>query len=476
MTKKLGFLTDARKDPGYRPKKKRLSDFQPVELTLSNIEIKEQVGRCMECGTPFCHGCGCPLGNVIPECNELVYQNRWVDALDLLLSTNPFPEFTGRICPAPCEASCVAALNGDAIAIRQMERAVIENGFKNGLMVPRLPQTRRSGRVAVIGSGPAGLAVAERLNQSGYNVTVFEEAAKLGGILRYGIPNFKLGKDIIHRRIHLMMDEGIRFEMKVCVGDDLSYHYLQERFHAIVLTGGACEPRDLKVPGRELSGIHFAMDYLICQNKKDIGEYVHPKDNISAKGKNVVIIGGGDTGSDCLGTALRQQAKRVYQLEIMPKLPQTRQPDNPWPQWPQIHRESSSHNEGGERRWSVKTTEWIGTDGTVSKLKGIEVDWVEQNERPIPVVKKGTKIEIEVDLVLLAMGFIGPGKNKLVDDLGLEKDTHGNIKTSATHQTRIKTIFAAGDMVHGQSLVVHAIADGIAVAKSVEKYLECKGL
>ena len=303
MTKQLGFLKDKRMDPGYRPAEIRLRDFEPVERVMSRKEVQKQVGRCMECGTPFCHGYGCPLANVIPECNELVYQDRWQDALELLLTTNPFPEFTGRICPALCEASCVAALNGDAVAIRQMELAVIENGFESGYMAARPQPVRRAGRVAVVGSGPAGLTVAEVLNQAGCQVTIFDEAAHAGGVLRYGIPNFKLDKAVVQRRIELMQQEGVTFEMKVRVGDDVSYRYLTERFDAICLCGGAREPRRLQVPGAELEGIYCAMDFLTCQNKLEAGESVLPEQVISAAGKTVAVIGGGDTGSDCLGTA-----------------------------------------------------------------------------------------------------------------------------------------------------------------------------
>jgi len=476
MTKPLGFLNIPRKDPGYRPKKERLQDFNPVERVFNKEEIREQVSRCMECGIPFCHGHGCPVANTIPECNELVYENRWEEALALLLKTNPFPEFTGRICPAPCEASCVAALDGDAIAIRQMELAVIENGFKEGYMQNRLKPERRSGAVAVIGSGPAGLTVAEILNQTGYNVTVFDEAAKAGGILRYGIPNFKLDKQIVRRRIRLMKDEGIQFEMKVRVGEDISFNYLNERFQAICLCNGARAPRDLAIPGRELSGIHFAMDYLTCQNKIDNREYVNPDDVISASEKKVIVIGGGDTGSDCVGTALRQGAASVDQIEILPKPPPDRLESNPWPEWPNILRESSSHKEGGTRHWSVNTNEFTGENGYLVGLKCCQVEWISTDGRYTPVDVEGSDFNLDADLVLLALGFVGPARNKLVDQLDLKKDNRGNIFVDEGHQTSCEKIFAAGDMVSGQSLVVRAIADGIAAAHSIEGYLKARGL
>ena len=476
MTKQLGFLKDKRMDPGYRPAEIRLRDFEPVERVMSRKEVQKQVGRCMECGTPFCHGYGCPLANVIPECNELVYQDRWQEALELLLTTNPFPEFTGRICPALCEASCVAALNGDAVAIRQMELAVIENGFESGYMAARPQPVRRAGRVAVVGSGPAGLTVAEVLNQAGCQVTIFDEAAHAGGVLRYGIPNFKLDKAVVQRRIELMQKEGVTFEMKVRVGDDVSYRYLTERFDAICLCGGAREPRRLQVPGADLEGIYCAMDFLTCQNKLEAGEPVLPEQVISAVGKTVAVIGGGDTGSDCLGTALRQGAKQVLQFEIMPKAPQQRPEHNPWPQWPRINRESSSHKEGGVRRWCVSTQEFVGRDGKVVGLKGVEVEWQLQDGRMVPVTKDGTDYEVQADMVLLALGFVGPGRNTLADAQRLEKDSRGNICVNEQHQASQENIFASGDMVSGQSLVVHAIADGMQTAVSILAYLKQKGV
>ncbi|MBN2704515.1 MAG: glutamate synthase subunit beta [Pontiellaceae bacterium] len=472
MTKPLGFLEE-RKEAGYRPVGIRLLDFEPVEQDLTYDQVRGQTARCMECGTPFCHGYGCPVSNVIPECNELVYQGRWADALELLLSTNPFPEFTGRICPAMCETSCVAALGGEAVTIRQMERAVMDYGYENGLL-GRPPAVRKEGLVAVIGSGPAGLAVAEMLNRAGYRVTVYDEARHPGGILRYGIPNFKLDKQVVDRRIRLMEKEGIVFECGVRVGEDVSYHYLKDRFDVVCLCCGSREPRDMAVPGRENGGIHFAMDFLMQQNRRDDGEEIPEAQVITAKDKRVVVIGGGDTGSDCLGTSLRQEAKSVLQIEIMPKPPAERTPDNPWPEWPRIHRESSSHKEGGERRWCVNTRQFYGKDGQVTGLQCVEVEWVKENGRFKMVEKEGTAFDVEADLVLLAMGFTGPGENKVAEALELKRDARGNIQVNADHQTSTPGIFASGDMVSGQSLVVRAIADGMETAKGIMKYLERK--
>ncbi len=470
MTKQLGFL-EKRRDAGYRPVGIRLLDFDPVEQDLTHEQVREQTARCMECGTPFCHGYGCPLSNVIPECNELVYQGRWSDALDLLLSTNPFPEFTGRVCPALCEASCVAGLGGEAVAIRQIERAVMDYGYENGLLgVP--PAARREGTVAVIGSGPSGLTVAEMLNRAGYRVTVYDDAKKPGGILRYGIPNFKLDKQVVDRRIRLMQQEGIVFETGVCVGKDISYHYLNDRYDVICLCCGSRAPRDMNVPGRENRGVHFAMDFLMQQNRRDDGETIPPEQEISAKGKKVVVIGGGDTGSDCVGTSLRQGAQSVLQLEIMPKPPLERAPNNPWPEWPRIHRESSSHKEGGDRRWCVNTRQFHGKAGALTGLQCVDVEWVRENGAFRMVEKNGTEFEVDADLVLLAMGFTGPGENRLADELGLAKDPRGNIRVNADHQTSVPHIFAAGDMVSGQSLVVRAIADGIETANGIRRHLE----
>jgi glutamate synthase (NADPH/NADH) small chain len=473
MSKERGFLEIQRKEPGYRSKDQRLKDYHAVELRLTDEELYQQANRCMDCGTPFCHGCGCPLWNVIPEFNDHIYNHRWKEALDILLTTNPFPEFMGRICPALCEGSCVLGINAEPVTIRQIELAIIEKGFERGYIVPQPPQMRNNMSVAVIGSGPAGLAVAEVLNKHGYSIVVYENHAKPGGILRYGIPEFKLEKWVVDRRIKLMQDEGVVFETGVEVGKDLSYRFLQGRYNAVVLTGGAREPRDLKIPGRDLKGIHYAMTYLIQQNKRLNGEPIKAEDEIFAKDKTVVIIGGGDTGADCLGTALRQGAKKVYQFEILPKPPEKRDPNTPWPMWPNMLRESSSHKEGGERRWCIDTKEFLGENGNVKRMRCVEVEWVRQQggKGPVPKEKPGTEFTVDANLVLLAMGFVGPGKNKMVEELGVEFDKRGFIKRNENNMTNIPGLFVAGDMTQGASLVVRAMADGIQTANGVMSYL-----
>ena len=427
----------------------------------------------MDCGTPFCHGCGCTLNNVIPEWNDLVYRGKWQEALDLLLATDNFPEFTGRICPALCEGSCVLGINKEPVAIRQIELAIIEKGFELGYVVPRPPKVRFEQRVAVIGSGPAGLAAADCLNRAGYWVVVYDDAAKPGGILRYGIPEFKLEKAVVDRRIKLMEEEGVVFECKTRVGEDLSYRYLQSRFDAICFSAGAREPRDLKVPGRELGGIYYAMDFLTQQNMRLGGEPIDTTREILAGGKRVVVIGGGDTGADCVGTSIRQGAASVTQIEILPRPPDTRSPGTPWPLWPNMLRVSSSHKEGCDRRWSVGTQTFLGKDGRVTGLRCIEVEWVtpEGGGRPAMKEKAGTEFMLESDLVLLAMGFTGPGRNAIVDDLKIRREPNGNIGRDARNMTNVPGIFVSGDMTHGASLVVRALADGRKAAEGIAAFL-----
>ncbi len=471
MGKIGGFLDSIRKNAGYRPVEERLKDYNAVEVPLSDSDIKTQSSRCMDCGTPFCHGCGCPLANIIPEFNDLVYRSRWKEAADLLLSTSCFPEFTARICPAPCETSCILGINDDPVNIRQIEYAIIEKAFSEGYITPNPPQKRVGKSVAVIGSGPAGLAVADVLNRVGYSVTVYDENKRAGGILTYGIPDFKLEKNIVQRRVDLMKAEGVTFELGTFAGDDISYHFLNDRYDAICLAGGARQPRDLAIPGRELSGIHFAMDFLIQQNMRNAGETVTAAE-ITATGKNVVVIGGGDTGSDCLGTSLRQQAKHVYQFEIMPKPPLERTDATPWPMWPNIMRESSSHKEGGDRRWSVNSVEFKGSDGKLTALQCVEVEMQrDETGRPSFAPKPGTEFEVEADLVLLALGFTGPRLLKIIEDQDIAKDARGNLCVDDNHMTNVDGIFAAGDMSKGQSLVVHAIADGQSAAQGIMNYL-----
>ena len=473
MGKPTGFLDFERKDPGYRPRDERLRDYKTVELQLSHTEINRQAARCMDCGTPFCHAYGCPVSNVIPEFNDWVYRGKWREALNILLSTNNFPEFTGRICPAPCEAACVAGINGSPVGIRQIELAIIEKGFESGYMDTEPPEMRLDERIAVIGAGPAGLAVADTLNRAGYRVSVYDSARHPGGILRYGMPDFKLEKWVVERRIDLMEKEGVIFETGVTFGDDISYRYLKDRFSAICMACGAREPRDLSVPGRDLKGICFAMDLLTQQNQRTGGEIINPCDEITAKGKVVVVIGGGDTGSDSLGTALRQGAKRVYQFEILPKPPSERSDSTPWPMWPIMLRETHAHEEGGEQRWSVMTKEFLGENGILKRLRCVEVEWQtpEGEGPPMPVERPGTEFDLRADLVLLAMGYVGPAKNSLLDDLGIELDARGNVKADEQHMTSVKGVFVAGDMREGQSLVVRSIAYGRKAALGIMAYL-----
>ena len=467
-------MEDKRKDPGYRPRDERLRDYKAAERQLSYEEINRQALRCMDCGTPFCHAYGCPVANVIPELNYFVCRGNWREALNILLSANNFPEFTGRVCPAPCEAACVAGINGDPVTIRQIELAVIERGFESGYVRTGLPAVRYDERVAIIGSGPAGLAVADTLNRAGYRITVYDDASYPGGILRYGIPDFKLETWAVDRRISLMEEEGVVFETGVTVGDDISSRYLKRHFYAACLACGAREPRDLNVPGRDLKGIYFAMDYLTQQNKRVSGETIGSSEEITAEGKTVIVMGGGDTGSDCLGTALRQGAKKVYQLEILPKPPVNRSESTPWPMWPVMLRETHAHKEGGELLWSVMTKEFSGEKGVLKKLLCAEVEWVaaEEGKPPVPVEKPGTDFKIEADMVLLTMGFLGPGKNRLIDELGIELDSKGNVKADERHMTNIKGLFVAGDMTRGQSLVVRAIDDGRKAAREIMAYLK----
>ena len=471
-----GFLQYQRKDPGYRARKERLTDFRAVELSLSDNELGKQAARCMECGTPFCHGFGCALSNPIPEMNDLVYEGRWEEALHLLLSTNPFPEFTGRLCPAPCEAACVLGINDEPVTVRQLELAIIEKAFEHGTIPPWTPSKRFDERIAVIGSGPSGLAAADVLNKAGYRVVVYESAQKAGGLLRYGIPDFKLEKWVLDRRIDLMQESGIAFELGVTVGHDISYKHLAGTFDALCLCGGSREPRDLHVPGRDLKGIHFAIDYLVAQNKRNAGEQITPEEDIDAKGKSVVIIGGGDTGSDCLGTALRQGATSVCQLEVLPEPPGQRPRTTPWPMWPNIRRDTSSHQEGGERRWSVGTQSFHGGNGHVTGLSCVEVHCKQGPKGQLEFEEKsGTRFDLEAQLVLLAMGYVGPGPNKVFDELGLERDTRANICTDSQHMTSVEGVFAAGDMAIGQSLVTRAIADGRDAANAIMRFLKRKG-
>ena len=426
----------------------------------------------MSCAVPFCHE-GCPLGNLIPDWNDLVYRGQWQDALEALHATNNFPEFTGRICPAPCEASCVLAINQDPVTIEHIEKAISDRGWKDGWIVPRPPERRTRKRVAVVGSGPAGLAAAQQLNRAGHNVTVFERAERIGGLLSLGIPDFKLEKHVVQRRVDQMSDEGVEFKTGVHVGRTMPVSDLTSEFDAVCLTGGSTVPRDLPVPNRELDGIHFAMDYLTQQNRLMAGDHIPPEERITAEGKRVVILGGGDTGADCLGTAHRQGAEVVHQLEILPEPPEERTEDNPWPEWPKILMSSAAHEEGGIRDYNILTKHFSGVDGEVRKLHGVRLEWgpADQSGRPSMNESPGSEFEIETELVLLAMGFLHPEHDGMLADLDVELDTRGNVATDENKMSSVPGIFAAGDMARGQSLVVWALAEGREAARGIDQYL-----
>ncbi|MGQ9489045.1 MAG: glutamate synthase subunit beta [Armatimonadota bacterium] len=472
MADPKGFLKYTRETAPYRPVEERKRDWQEVHTHMPPERLRVQAARCMDCGVPFCH-IGCPLGNIIPDWNDLVYRGKWREALRRLHATNNFPEFTGRLCPAPCETACVLGINQPAVTIKQIEEHIIEYGFEKGWVEPEPPSVRTGKHVAVVGSGPAGLASAQQLNRAGHWVTVFERADRIGGLLRYGIPDFKLDKRILDRRLQLMEAEGIRFEPCVNVGVDLSAAELLAGFDAVLLTGGSTIPRDLPVPGRELKGIHFAMEYLTQQNRINEGDHIPPEQRITAEGKRVAIIGGGDTGADCLGTAHRQGAIEVYQIELLPKPPAERDElTQPWPTYPMILRTSSAHEEGGIRDWSINTKWFEGDEhGNVKRLHAVRLEWYtdpngRRQFREIP----GSEFSLDVDLVLLAMGFLHPQHDGLLDALGVEYDARGNVKT-VNYATSVPGVFAAGDMRRGQSLIVWAIAEGREAAHYVDKYL-----
>ncbi len=464
------FMTIGRKEAGYRPVKERIYDYGEVEQTLDEKDRIEQASRCMDCGVPFCHW-GCPVGSKIPEWQHLVFLGRWTDAYDVLHSTNSFPEITGRICPAPCEKSCVLAIHKEGVTIRENECSTVEHAFDLGHVQPRIPQERTGKKIAVVGSGPAGLSAADLLNQAGHSVTVFEKNNTVGGLLRYGIPDFKLSKNVIDRRAELFAAEGIVFRTNVTVGVDVTKDELLNEFDAILLANGAEQPRDLPVEGRDLKGVHFAMDFLSQQNKTIAGEKI-AGERILAEGKNVLVIGGGDTGSDCVGTSIRQKAKGVMQIEIMPKPSVDREENNPWPYWPNTLRTSSSHLEGCERRWSLSTKRLIGENGAVKQAELVEVEWSKDAQgRWVMAEVEGSNQLVDVDLVLLSMGFTQPVHNGLLDALELEYDARGNVKVNAQKQTSNAKIFAAGDVESGASLVVRAIQAGKVAAFNIDEFL-----
>jgi glutamate synthase (NADPH/NADH) small chain len=484
MGKPTGFKEIPRETPTRRTVSLRIRDWNEVYDPMPEDKLRAQGARCMDCGIPFCHN-GCPLGNIIPEWNDLVYRDRWKDALDMLFKTNNFPEFTGRICPAPCEEACVLSINSKPVTIKLIEQNIIDRAFDEGWVKPQPPEVRTGKKVAVVGSGPAGLAAAAQLNKAGHLVTVFERADRIGGLLTYGIPEFKMEKRVVDRRVKLMEAEGITFRTNANVGVDVKVEELRRDFDAIVLCGGATEARDLKVPGRELEGIYKAMEYLPLANKRCFGDECAPGEFISAEDKHVIILGGGDTGADCLGTALRQGAKSIKQFELLPRPPESRSAEaieqgilQPWPYWPMVFRTSSAHEEaiehyeGDIRDFAINTKSFSGdAEGNVRKLHGIRLEWTKDGSRWQMKEVPGSEFELDCDLCLLAMGFTGPEKPGAIQQLGLELDARGNVKVDETYQSSVPGVFAAGDMRRGQSLVVWAISEGRQAARGVDQFL-----
>ncbi|HEX9821228.1 MAG TPA: glutamate synthase subunit beta [Methylomirabilota bacterium] len=471
MGKVTGFLEIKRKKWPTRPVVERLRDWKEVYLPFPGDELKKQAARCMDCGIPFCHQ-GCPLGNLIPDWNDLVYRDHWRDAIDRLHATNNFPEFTGRLCPAPCEGSCVLGINDDPVTIKAVEVSIVDRAFDEGWIGPEPPLARTGKQVAVVGSGPAGLAAAEQLNRAGHRVTLFERSDRIGGLLRYGIPEFKMEKRVLDRRLALMEKAGVDFRPNADVGRNPRVAELRREFDAIVLACGAGAPRDLPVPGRELAGIHFAMEYLTLSNKRCEGDPIPDERFISAHGKRVVIIGGGDTGADCLGTVHRQGARSVHQFELLPRPPDERAADNPWPLWPNTFRVSSAHEEGGERVYAVSTRRFTGdAGGRVEQLHAVKVEMVREGGRldfkPVP----GGEFTLDAELVLLAMGFVGPERAGPIEALGLTLTERGNVARDASWMTSAPGVFTCGDMQRGQSLIVWAIAEGRSCAAGVDRWL-----
>ncbi len=469
MGKITGFLELDRELPPRRPVEDRLRDWREIDLKIPEEKLRAQGARCMDCGIPFCHK-GCPLGNIIPDWNDLVYRGRWKDALERLHSTNNFPEFTGRVCPAPCEEACVLNINDAPVAIKLIEKSIAERAGSEGWIVPEPAAHKTGKRAAVVGSGPAGLACAQQLARAGHSVTVYERADRPGGLLMYGIPDFKLEKHAVRRRIEQMKGEGVEFVTNCRVGRDLHGDELRSKHDAIVLAVGSTKPRDLPIPGRELGGIHFAMDFLPRQNRRNQGDAVPEAAAFSASGKRAVVLGGGDTGSDCLGTANRQGALSVHQFELLPMPPARRTPDMPWPEWPMILRTSTSHEEGVIRDWSINTTHFSGENGQVKKLHGVRLRWKRDNGRMTMEEIAGSNFELECDLALLALGFLGPEPDGIVAELGIKLDQRGNLLCD-NFQTTVPGVFAAGDARRGQSLVVWAIWEGRECARAVDAFL-----
>jgi glutamate synthase (NADPH/NADH) small chain len=471
MGKPTGFKEYDRQDSAYRPVEVRLTDYREFTIPLAGEALARQGARCMDCGIPYCHQ-GCPVDNIIPDWNDLVFRDRWREAIEILHSTNNFPEFTGRVCPAPCEEACTLNLHDAPVAIKTIEHAIIERAWAEGWIRPQIPP-KRSGRVvAVVGSGPAGLACAQQLARAGHLVTVYEKNAKIGGLLRYGIPDFKMEKSVIDRRMSQMQAEGVEFRVNSNIGVDIPVDRLADEYDALVLAGGCEQPRDLPVPGRELGGVHFAMPFLTQQNRRVGGEPLKDVERIGAKGKHVVVIGGGDTGSDCVGTANRQGAASVTQLELLPRPAEELDKLLVWPNWPTRLRTSSSHQEGCERRWSVATKSFEGSEGVVRSLQGVEVEWTRDNGSWQMREVAGAEFELQADLVLLAMGFVSPVRDGLLRELEVEVDSRGNVAADTqNYQTSIPGVFTAGDMRRGQSLVVWAIREGRQCARAVDEAL-----
>jgi NAD(P)H-dependent glutamate synthase small subunit len=466
-----GFLKYGRQEAGHRLVEERIHDFGEFDLPLTPEQIHQQTARCMDCGIPFCHGVGCPLKNLIPDINELVYEDKWEQACRMLHTTNNFPEITGRVCPAPCETSCTLSINDEPVVIRQIEFQVIERGFREGWLKP-LPAAQKTGKkVAVVGSGPAGLAAAQQLGRVGHSVIVFEKDKQPGGLLRYGVPDFKLPKNIIDRRLKQLKAEGVKFQTGVNVGEDISARYLKKMFDCICLAMGADQPRDLNIVGRGYQNIIFAMDYLKTQNKLCAGEEIDESTIITAENKVVVVIGGGDTGSDCVGTARRQGAKEIHQLEILPEPPQNRPPDTPWPMWPRIMRTSTSQEEGCNRQWSIMTRKFSGVETQATQLHCCRVEWFQEDGSWKLKELGGTEFTLDADMVLLAMGFLHVAHNGLVKEFGLKLDESGNVAVDNC-QTSEPAVFAAGDTINGPSLVVRAIDSGRQAAAAIDNWLK----
>ena len=471
MGKPTGFMEISRKDRSYQPVGERIHNFKEFVISLTDDEAGKQGARCMDCGIPYCHN-GCPINNIIPDFNDLVYQNQWREALDVLHSTNNFPEFTGRICPAPCEAACTLNLTDQPVTIKSIECAIIDKGWENGWIKPQTPHRRTGKKVAVVGSGPAGLACAQQLARAGHAVVVFEKNDRIGGLLRYGIPDFKMEKHVIDRRIAQMQAEGVAFRPNSHIGRDIPVQTLIDEYDAVVLSGGAEQPRNLPIPGRELKGVHFAMEFLPQQNKRNAGDLLSEINAINAEGRHVLVIGGGDTGSDCIGTSIRQGAVQVTQIEILPQPPEKENKGLTWPLWPNKFRTSSSQEEGCGREFSVTTKAFEGEGGQLQQVRCARVEWKKQDGRWVMNEIEGSEFIIKADLAFLAMGFLHPAQEGMLKEIGVELDERGNVKADTqNYQTSLGKVFSAGDMRRGQSLVVWAIREGRQAARAVDEYL-----